>query len=152
MAAPRIGVQTASCAHLQPQHNTYLYKFLPMMLFHRHQRVQCITTLLHGPSQLAKNYAPKRHIAYDPTNKMSINDHYDTWCLEYVPPTCLLRRRSRHLSSVLFRTYLDVSPPARYIAVLCMAARPPLHSSSLRLGLRNLSSLTNKPSPPGNPG
>ena len=42
---------------------------LPMMLFYRHQRVKHIVTLLHGPTQVVKDYTPRRRISYDPTNK-----------------------------------------------------------------------------------
>jgi len=55
---------------------------IPMMLFHRHQRVKHIATL-HRPTRVVKDYAPKRLIAYDP-----IINYYrrysDDWCLEYL--------------------------------------------------------------------
>jgi len=57
---------------------------IPMMLFHRHQRVKHIATLLHRPTRVVKDYAPKRLIAYDPTNEMTIDDNSDDECLEYL--------------------------------------------------------------------
>lgn len=50
---------------------------IPMMLFHRHQRVKHITTPLHGPTRVVKDYARKRRIAYGSTNKMTIDDNSD---------------------------------------------------------------------------
>jgi hypothetical protein len=35
---------------------------IPVMLFHRYQRVKHIAALLHGPDRVVKDYAPMRHI------------------------------------------------------------------------------------------
>jgi len=71
--------------HLSPLCSLQLLKQLirlgiPMMLFHRHQGVKHIATLLHGPTRVVKDYAPKRLIANHPTDKMTIDDNSDENC------------------------------------------------------------------------
>jgi len=46
---------------------------IPLLLFHRQLRIHCIATVLAGPTRVVKNHTKKRRIAYDPTNKWTIN-------------------------------------------------------------------------------
>ena len=57
---------------------------IPMLLLHRQRRIHRIITLLAGPTRVIKDYAAKRRITYDPTNKWTIDQHNDTWCLEFL--------------------------------------------------------------------
>ena len=89
---------------------------IPMMLFYRHQRVKHIVTLLHGPTRVVKDYIPKRRITYDPTNKMTIDDNSDDWCLEYLRFT---RAEIKEIAFVLqipsvFRYRIRYTPKSRY--------------------------------------
>jgi len=56
----------------------------PMLLLHCQRRMHRIITLLTGPTRVVKNYTIKRGITYDPTNKWIIDQHDDTWCLEFL--------------------------------------------------------------------
>ena len=57
---------------------------IPLLLFHRQLRMHRIATLLAGRIQVVKNHTTKRQIAYNPTNKWTIDQHDDTWCLVFI--------------------------------------------------------------------
>jgi len=57
---------------------------IPLLLFHRQLRMHRLATLLAGPTRVVKNHTRKRRIAYDPTNKWTIDQHDDTLCLEFL--------------------------------------------------------------------
>jgi len=57
---------------------------IPLLLFHHQLRMHRIVTLLVGPIRVVKNHTPKHRITYDPTNKRTIDQYDDAWCLEFL--------------------------------------------------------------------
>jgi hypothetical protein len=62
-----------------------------------------LATLLCGPTRVVKDCTPKRHIAYDPEQKFSIEERDDDWCLEFLRFTKEQVKEIAFVLSTLYR-------------------------------------------------
>jgi hypothetical protein len=67
------------------------------------------TLQLCGPTRVVKDCTPKRHIAYDPEQKFSIEERDDDWCLEFLRFT---KEQVKEIAFVLSTLYRVVSVTA----------------------------------------